>query len=95
LSLVYLIIFVEYQILYKKSYRNNYDIRLDAVAYICNPVSRGRDWNDRFEASPGKKVSETPSQSISWVLWFTPVVPTMWQAKDRKITVRGQPWAKP
>jgi hypothetical protein len=26
----------------------------------------------------------------SWVLWFIPIIPAMWEAKIRRITVGGQ-----
>jgi hypothetical protein len=39
------------------------------------------------QGQPGQKVSEIPSQYISWMWWHAPVVPAMWKTIGRRITV--------
>jgi hypothetical protein len=41
----------------------------------------------QFKASLDKKVSKTPSQSISQVCWYLPVIPDALKSASRKITV--------
>jgi hypothetical protein len=41
-----------------------------------------------------QKVSESPSQQISWTWWYTLVIPAMLEALGRRITLQGQPEQK-
>jgi hypothetical protein len=39
-------------------------------------------------SQPRQKVSETPSQQISWLWWHVPVIPAMQEAISRRIIVQ-------
>jgi hypothetical protein len=43
----------------------------------------------RLEASPGKKVLETPILINGWVLWYVPVITAKWGSTNRRIAVRA------
>jgi hypothetical protein len=38
-------------------------------------------------AQTRQKVSDMPFQSISWLWWYMPVIPAMWEAIGRRIMV--------
>jgi hypothetical protein len=56
------------------------------------PVNYLGDGDERFEASPGKKISETPFQPVSWEWFIVPVIPTM--REDHRKTAVSVWWAK-
>jgi hypothetical protein len=50
--------------------------KLDAVAHTCNHsyLASGDQENCSFRPFPGKKLARLPSQTISWVRWYTLVI---------------------
>jgi hypothetical protein len=41
-----------------------------------------------------KKLERPPSQQMSWMWWFTSVIPASWEAVGRRLMVRSWPQAK-
>jgi hypothetical protein len=56
------------------------------VACAYNPsYSGGRDWKN--QGQPEQKLLKIPSQPIRQLCWHKPVVPAMWEAIGRSISL--------
>jgi hypothetical protein len=54
-----------------------YEKKKTIVASDCNPSNSG---GLQFKTSPYKKLGRPPSPPISWVWWYTLVIPAVWEA---------------
>jgi hypothetical protein len=61
------------------------------VSHACNPIySRGRNWKDwSLRPALAKGLWDHISTNEIWVMWRSPVIPVMWEAK------RGRSWSRP
>jgi hypothetical protein len=50
-------------------------------------LRRQRSGGSWFKPNLGKKVNETPYQSISQAWWHAPVIPATWETIGRRFTV--------
>jgi hypothetical protein len=45
---------------------------------------RSGEQKNQVQGQPGQKASKTPSQPISWVWWYTAVIPAPWEAMGKR-----------
>jgi hypothetical protein len=46
------------------------------------------------QEQPRQKVCKTPISTSNWAQWHAPVIPAVWEAELRRITIPGQPRQK-
>jgi hypothetical protein len=69
--------------------------RPGTLAHAYNPIfSGGGDWEDcSLRLTLEQKVCEAPSQLISWVWWYVPLFPVIWEVEIEG-TLSRSAWAK-